>query len=167
MGAFNHSDDRTARALAAAADLRDRLREEHAAGAHGPEPETVNRFCPDCAVNFGPDAEPDEPGDVGALIGGYRWTAAVVGPNPGRQAGATWCGCESSWCDHHGGNARTRRPDEYPDCRPCSGAPTGRYAMDFIGDVCAQCAAVPENGDVTFDHETGVYLATARRLDAR
>lgn len=171
---WERNDAARAAEMRSRATLRYRLELEHADGEHS-EPETVNRFCPSCAQEyFGPDAEPDEPGDVGALFGGYRWNAAVRArelaegrPEPAHPTPANFCSCESAWCDHHGGNARTRTGDDFPTCDSCQGSPTGRYSMDFLGDVCAACALVPENGTIAFDHETGAYLSTARRLDTR
>jgi len=56
-----------------------------------------------------------------------------------------WCNCESAYCRHHGG--QLVGPDGYPTCDPCSGQPTGRYRMAFVGDVCELCALTArENG---------------------
>lgn len=52
-----------------------------------------------------------------------------------------FCGCESSHCRHHGG----RVEDGVPMCDTCSGKPSGRFSMDWIGSICDSCALVPQN----------------------
>ena len=78
----------------------------------------------------------------GAARGTYRVPQRVKHPHPAPAPVPTTtvpCNCESAHCAHHGGQLVS--PDGYPHSDPCPN-PAGRYRMDYVGEVCDQCADV-------------------------
>lgn len=46
------------------------------------------------------------------------------------------CNCESAHCAHHGGDL------EKVTCDPCTNDADGTYVMEYVGEVCEECANV-------------------------